>query len=103
MIAKKERLTITVDAHLVKEGNRAVAAGRADSLSGWVNLALSERIAKERRLAAMAGAVAAYEDRFGAISDEEIAAQQRADRRAAIVVRGPHQVAAPTRKRNGKS
>ena len=101
MIAKKERLTITVDAHFVKEGARAVAAGRADSLSGWVNLALAERIAKERRLAAMAEAVTAYEQRFGAISNEEIATQQRADQRAAIVVRGAR-VSAP-RKRTGKS
>jgi hypothetical protein len=78
-----------VDADLVAAANEAVAAGRADSLSGWVNLALAERRAKERRLLAMAEAVAGYEARFGAISLEEIAVQQRVDQRAAIVVRGP--------------
>jgi hypothetical protein len=58
------------------------------SLSGWVNLALGERAAKERRLRAMADAVAAYEAEFGAISAAEIAAQRRADQRGAVVVRG---------------
>jgi hypothetical protein len=88
MTRRKERLTVTVDAELVEAGNLAVASGRAASLSGWVNLALAERSAKERRLLAMAKAVAGYEARFGVISPEEIAAQQRADQREAIVVRG---------------
>src|SRR2546423_4743199 len=87
-MARKERLTVTVDANLVEAGNQAVAAGRAESLSGWVNLALTEREAKERRLRAMAEAVAEYEARFGEISSQEMAAQQRADQKAAIVVRG---------------
>jgi hypothetical protein len=86
---RKARLTVTVDADLLKAANQAVAAGRAESLSGWVNLALAERQAKERRLLAMAEAVAGYEARFGPISPEEIAAQQRTDQRAAVVVRGP--------------
>lgn len=85
---RKERLTVTVDAALVEAGNHAVAAGRADSLSGWVNAALAEREMKERRLSAMAEAVAAYEAEFGTISVEEMRSQQRADEKAAIVVRG---------------
>jgi hypothetical protein len=98
-MARKERLTVTVDANLVEAGNQAVAAGRADSLSGWVNLALVEREAKERRLLAMAEAVTKYEARFGAISAEEMAAQQRADQKAAIVVRGPRRGRARTGRR----
>jgi Arc/MetJ-type ribon-helix-helix transcriptional regulator len=89
MRRRKERLTVTVDGDLVKAGNEAVAAGRAESLSGWVNAALAEREAKERRLRAMAEAVAAYEKEFGTISAEEMTAQQRADDRAAVIVRGP--------------
>src|SRR6187200_2724982 len=85
---RKERLTVTVDANLVEAGNQAVAVGRAESLSGWVNLALSEREAKERRLRAMAEAVSEYEARFGPISAEELAVQVRADQKAAVVVRG---------------
>ncbi len=81
-------MTVTVDAKLVEAGNQAVKAGRAESLSGWVNDALAERDAKERRLSAMAEAVAAYEAEFGTISAQEMAAQQRADERTAVVVRG---------------
>jgi hypothetical protein len=84
----KERLTVTVDPGLVAAANEAVRAGRAESLSGWVNLALMERAAKERRLRALAEAVAAYEEEFGTISAAEIAAQQRADQKTAVVVRG---------------
>ncbi len=68
MTKRKARLTVTVDAELVQAGNRAVRAGRAESLSGWVNVALAEREAKERQLRAMADAVAAYEAEFGPIS-----------------------------------
>jgi hypothetical protein len=85
---KKERLTVTVDRSLVEAANAAVAAGRADSLSAWVNLALVEQAAKERRLAALADLVAEYESEHGVMTDAELAAQQRADRRSAVVVRG---------------
>ena len=88
MSERKARLTVTVDAELVAAGNRAVAAGRAKSLSGWVNLALAEREAKERRLKALSEAIAAYEEEHGVITDEEVRAQARLDRRNAIVVRG---------------
>jgi protoporphyrinogen oxidase len=88
MISRKERLTVTVDPALIAAGNDAVAEGRADSLSAWVNAALGERVAKERALAALAGAVAAYEGEFGEISAQELADQARADRESAIVVRG---------------
>jgi Arc/MetJ-type ribon-helix-helix transcriptional regulator len=84
----KERLTVTVDPHLVQAGNDAVAEGRAESLSAWVNLALSERAAKDRRLRALSEAVAAYEADFGVITAEELDAQERADRASARVVRG---------------
>ena len=88
MSTRKERLTVTVDPDLVAAGNDAVAEGRAESLSAWVNAALTERIAKERRLAALADAVAAYEARFGAISIQELDEQRRTDRADAVIVRG---------------
>jgi Arc/MetJ-type ribon-helix-helix transcriptional regulator len=84
----KERLTVTVDPHLVRAGNEAVAEGRADSLSAWVNLALSERATRDRRLRALTEALAAYESEFGVITSEELDAQERADRASARVVRG---------------
>jgi Arc/MetJ-type ribon-helix-helix transcriptional regulator len=101
MTMRKARLTVTVDASLVEAGNQAVEAGRADSLSGWVNAALAEREDKERRLRAMADAVAAYEGEFGEISDQEMAAQQRSDGKNAVVVRGRRRAAArPTGRRS---
>jgi Arc/MetJ-type ribon-helix-helix transcriptional regulator len=88
MSARKERLTVTVDPSLIAAGNGAVSEGRAESLSAWVNAALAEKVARERRLAALAEAVAAYEARFGTISMQELDEQRRADRAAAVVVRG---------------
>ena len=83
----KERLTVTVDSELVEAANQAVAEGRVASLSGSVNIALSERATKERRLRVLAEAVAAYEHEFGKIMPAELAAQERADRRNAHSVR----------------
>jgi Arc/MetJ-type ribon-helix-helix transcriptional regulator len=85
---RKERMTVTVDAELIAAGDRAVKAGRADSLSSWVNDALAEREERERRLRGLASAIAAYESEHGVITDDELLAQQRADQKAAIVVRG---------------
>jgi hypothetical protein len=87
MSSPKERLTVTVDPAVVQAGHDAVAAGHAPSLSSWVNLALVERAAKDRRLRALGDAIAAYEAAHGVISAQEIDEQVRADRRAAIVVR----------------
>ena len=97
----KERLTVTVDPHLVQAGNDAVAEGRVDSLSAWVNLALGERAAKERRLRALSEAVAAYETEFGVITPAETTAQERADRASARVIRGTTSRRAKTRRRRG--
>jgi hypothetical protein len=88
MTQRKGRLTVTVDPDLIAAGNKAVADGRADSLSGWVNEALIDRAARDRRLEALAGATADYEAEFGEITDEEMAAVQRSDREKAVVVRG---------------
>jgi VIT1/CCC1 family predicted Fe2+/Mn2+ transporter len=85
----KERLTVSLDADVVAAAHRAVAAGRADSVSAWVSQALGSYIEHERRRQALRDAVAAYEAEFGAITEQEIAAQSRADREAAVVVREP--------------
>jgi hypothetical protein len=84
MLRNKKRPTVTVHGDLIAGGHEAVKAGRAKSLSGWI-----ERETKERRLRAMAEAVAAHEAEFGTISAQELAAQDRADARGAIVVREP--------------
>ncbi len=88
MTARKQRLTVTIDPDLVEAGNRAVSAGQAASLSGWVNEALAERAVRDRRLQSLSAAIADYEAEFGEITSEEVSAQRRADREAAVVVRG---------------
>jgi hypothetical protein len=81
----KTRLTVTIDPDLVEAGTAAVAAGEADSLSAWVNVALAERVVKQQRLRALGEAIAAHETAYGVITAEELVAQQRADRAAARV------------------
>lgn len=88
MRVRKERLTVTIDRDLIEVVEEAVAMGEADSVSAWVNAALMERAAKERRLRALTKAIAAYEAQFGVITEEEVTEQRRLDRAAAIVVRG---------------
>lgn len=85
---RKQRLTVTIDAALLEAGQQAVSSGQAESVSGWVNAALEEKVRRDRQLALMAAVIADYEKEFGAIAVEEIVAQQRADREAALVVRG---------------
>ena len=87
-MSKKGRITITLDQTLIDMANAAVAAGRAESLSAWINLALAEHLGKERRLALMAELLAEYEAKHGVITPAEVAAQEREDRRNAIVIRG---------------
>ncbi len=87
MTTRKHRLTVTVDPVLVDAGQRAVAAGEADSVSGWVSAALEEKVVRDRKLAFLAAAIANYEDEFGEITAEEIARQRRADSEDATVVR----------------
>lgn len=96
----KERLTVTVDGSLLKAANDAVRSGRASSVSAWVNLALEQQAARERRLRAMAEAITAYEELHGVISDDEIETQRRADRRSAIRVDTPLPKRPPKKKRS---
>ena len=88
MTTRKERLTVTVDPDLIEAGNQAVAAGLADSLSGWVNAALVERAIRDRRLRSLSDAITTYEADHGQITADEMATQARRDREEAVVVRG---------------
>jgi hypothetical protein len=90
---------VTVDAALVRAAKQAVAAGRADSVSAWFNLALQGRAEHERRLRAGAAAIPAYEAEFGVITEAEMEEQMRRDRQNAIVVRHGKIVKRPRRRR----
>jgi hypothetical protein len=88
MTRSKQRLTVTLDPELVKAGQQAVKHGHADSVSAWVSVALEEKVRRDRKLELLAAAIVEYEREFGEITAAEIAAQQRADRAQAVVVRG---------------
>lgn len=87
-MSAKKRLTVTVDPELVAAGQRAVASGEAESVSGWVSEALEDKVRRDRKLSFLAAAVEDFEREFGEITTEEIVAQQRIDRQDATVVRG---------------
>lgn len=84
----KVRVTVTVDDAALTAARAAVRDGGAESLSSWVNSALIEKAARDRRQAMLRRALAEYEAEHGEITEEEIAAQRRADGADAIVVRG---------------
>ena len=88
MSAKKQRLTVTVDAELVRAGQRAVESGEAESVSGWVNAAIEDRVRRDHTLRLLAAAIGDFESEFDEITPEEIADQRRLDREHATVVRG---------------
>ena len=83
----KRRVTITVDEALVAEASAAVAEGRTESVSAWVNEAMHDRLARDRRLESLAELVSAYEAEHGEITDDELAEQAQRDRDAAAASR----------------
>jgi len=83
----KARLSVTVDDELLAAGRAAVAAGRSESLSAWVNDALRAHSDHLRRLQAMDEFLATFESEYGEITDEDIAAATRRARERAVVVR----------------
>ena len=85
---EKVRLTASVDPELLAAAKEAVAAGRADSVSAWVNEAMRKQAHLESKLAAMARFIAAYEAEHGVITEEEMRDARRWARERAIVVRG---------------
>lgn len=84
----RARLSASVDDDLLDAGRHAVEAGRAASLSAWVNTALRRQADHDRRMAALDAFIAEYEAEHGEISDEEIEGATRRARARAIVVRG---------------
>ena len=91
----KQRLSASVDADLIEAAEDAVARGRFDSVSAWVNEALRLKLAQERRLEALAAFVAAYENEHGEITPEEIRLAVRRARTNAVTVRGMRKGKAP--------
>ena len=88
VMAVKERLSVSVDGDHAAAGRAAVAEGRSESLSAWVNDALARHAAHERRLRALDAFFAAYEEEHGEITADEMAAARRHYEQRAVVVRG---------------
>ncbi|MHB1431773.1 MAG: hypothetical protein ACYCVZ_06635 [Streptosporangiaceae bacterium] len=84
----KERLSASVDADLVAVAQEAVAQGRAESVSAWVNEALRLKAEHDRRLQAIDEFLAAYEGEHGEIGEQEMRDAARRARARAVVVRG---------------
>jgi Arc/MetJ-type ribon-helix-helix transcriptional regulator len=87
-MSAKERLSASVDADLVAVAQEAVAQGRAESVSAWVNEALRLKVAHDRRLRALDEFVAAFEAEHGEITEAEMSEAARRARGRAVVVRG---------------
>ena len=102
MTSRKERLTVTVDPDLIEAGNQAVAAGLAESLSGWVNAALVEQATRDRRLQSLSDAISAFEADHGQITADEMATQARRDREEAVVIRGSRRTSKAPAGRGGR-
>lgn len=88
MTGRKHRLTVTVDPELVEAGNNAVVTGAAESMSGWVSAALTEKVRRDAQLEHLHAAIEEYEAEHGVITAEEITSQRRIDREDAVIVRG---------------
>ena len=84
----KLRLSASVDADLIEAAENAVAAGRSESVSSWVNEALRLKLAQEQRLQALEAFVSGYEAAHGEITPEDLRLTTRRARARAIAVRG---------------
>jgi Arc/MetJ-type ribon-helix-helix transcriptional regulator len=87
-VSGKERLSASVDADLVAVAQEAVAQGRAESVSAWVNEALRLKVAYDQRLRALDEFVAGFEAEHGEITEAEMSEAARRARGRAVVVRG---------------
>ena len=85
----RERLSATIEADLLEAGRVAVAEGRAESLSAWVNGALRRQADHDRRMKALDEFLEGYEAEHGEITEQEIEAATRRARAGAVVVRTP--------------
>ena len=83
----KHRLSASVDSHLIEAVESAVAQGRSDSISSWVNEALRLKLENDRRLEALAAFLRTYEKQYGEITAEEMSLASRRARANAVTVR----------------
>lgn len=85
----KQRLSASGDPAPVAAGRAAAAAGRAQSLSAWVNDARRRKADDGRRMRARDEPVHAREAEHGEVTADEMRAAARRARARATVGRGP--------------
>jgi hypothetical protein len=85
-MTNRERLSATVGADLLAAGRAAVAEGRAESLSAWVDSALRRQADHDGRMRALGDFLDTYEAAHGAITEEEMRDATRRTRDRAVVV-----------------
>ena len=83
----KQRLSASVSADLIHAAERAVAEGRAESVSAWVDEAMRRQVEHDERMRALGEFISAWEADHGAITEAEMAAAVREARQKSIVVR----------------
>ena len=100
-MTQRERLSATIEAGLLAAGRAAVADGRAESLSAWVNDALRRQAEHDRRIRALDDFLVAYEAEHGTITEQEMQDATRRSRSRAVVVRTSPDDEQPPRRAGG--
>jgi Arc/MetJ-type ribon-helix-helix transcriptional regulator len=83
----KRRVTVTIDDDMLEKISSAVTQGRAESVSAWVNEAVTARHLRDQRLQNLSALLADYEAEHGEITPDELADQAQHDRDAAALSR----------------
>jgi hypothetical protein len=97
----RQRLSASIEGDLIAAARAAVAEGRAENVSAWVNLALRSYVEHEKRLSALDAFIASYEAEHGVITDDEMRLAARDARARAVVVRGRGAPRSATRRKRG--
>ena len=87
-MAKKARLSATVDDVLIRAAEEATKRGETSTVSAWVNEAMQLKLEHDRRLTALAAFISEYEAEHGAITARDREDAVREAKRRAISVRG---------------
>lgn len=86
-VAKRGRLTVSLDPELIEAAEAAVASGRAPSVSAWVAEAMAKHSEHHQRLEALAEAIALWEEEFGEITEQDMVEAERKMRERSIIVK----------------
>ena len=99
----KQRLSVSVDADLIRAAEEAVKKRRSDSISAWVNEALRSKLEHERRLHALTNFIEVYESEHGEITPDDMRLAARRARANAITVRGIRSEKAASKRKPAKA